>query len=84
MTDAKTLSGRDIRIALVGCGRISRNHFEAIEKVDGLQLVAVCDVDEARATARRNGGGKQEYGAMPHFCRLGISKMTPQACDMYA
>src|SRR4030095_16904278 len=38
-----------IRIALVGCGRISRNHFEAIEKVDGLELAAVCDIIPERA-----------------------------------
>src|SRR5215211_6479369 len=46
-----------IRIALVGCGRISRNHFEAIEKIDGLELAAVCDVvaDRARAAGERYG-----------------------------
>jgi UDP-N-acetyl-2-amino-2-deoxyglucuronate dehydrogenase len=38
-------------IALVGCGRISKNHFEAIAAVDGLRLTAVCDVDAARARA---------------------------------
>lgn len=38
-----------VRIALVGCGRISANHFEAIDKVEGLQLSAVCDIVEARA-----------------------------------
>lgn len=37
------------RVALVGCGRISENHFEAISRVDGLQLVAVCDIVESRA-----------------------------------
>ena len=52
MTDAAP-----IRIALVGCGRISRNHFEAIEKIDGLELAAVCDVvaDRARAAGERYG-----------------------------
>ncbi|MBX3173066.1 MAG: Gfo/Idh/MocA family oxidoreductase [Gemmatimonadaceae bacterium] len=40
-----------IRIALVGCGRISANHFSAIAKVDGLALSAVCDADAARAEA---------------------------------
>jgi UDP-N-acetyl-2-amino-2-deoxyglucuronate dehydrogenase len=40
-----------IRIALVGCGRISRNHFDAIAKIDGLDLAAVCDVIPERATA---------------------------------
>ena len=38
-----------IRIALAGCGRISRNHFDAIDKVDGLELAAVCDIVPERA-----------------------------------
>ncbi len=40
---------KTFRIALVGCGRISKNHFEAIDKIDGLELVAVCDADPERA-----------------------------------
>ena len=43
--------GADLRIALVGCGRISRNHFDAIAAVDGLRLTAVCDCVESRARA---------------------------------
>jgi UDP-N-acetyl-2-amino-2-deoxyglucuronate dehydrogenase len=39
------------RIALVGCGRISKNHVEAIQRIDGLKLVAACDVVEERARA---------------------------------
>ena len=42
---------QDIKVALVGCGRISKNHFDAIRRVDGLALGAVCDVDEQRARA---------------------------------
>ena len=42
-------SEKNFRIALVGCGRISKNHFDAIEKIDGLELVAVCDADPIRA-----------------------------------
>jgi UDP-N-acetyl-2-amino-2-deoxyglucuronate dehydrogenase len=39
------IRGRKIRIAIVGCGRISANHFGAIEKLAAdLELVAVCDV----------------------------------------
>ena len=37
------------RVALVGCGRISRSHVDAIAKVDDLTLVAVCDEVESRA-----------------------------------
>ena len=40
---------KNFRIALVGCGRISKNHFEAIGQIDGLDLVAVSDVDAERA-----------------------------------
>lgn len=37
---------RKIRIGIVGCGRISKNHFGSIEKHgDELELVSVCDVD---------------------------------------
>jgi len=40
----KSIIGRKIRIGLVGCGRISKNHFASIERhSDNLELVAVCD-----------------------------------------
>lgn len=46
--DKGAILGRRIRIAVVGCGRISANHFAAIEKhKDQLELVAVCDADKA-------------------------------------
>jgi UDP-N-acetyl-2-amino-2-deoxyglucuronate dehydrogenase len=38
-------------VAFVGCGRISGNHFEALSRIEGLRLVAVCDVIEERARA---------------------------------
>jgi len=47
MTSGQTpLTGRKIRVAVVGCGRISKNHFGAIaQHVENIDLVAVCDVD---------------------------------------
>jgi UDP-N-acetyl-2-amino-2-deoxyglucuronate dehydrogenase len=37
---------RRIRLAVVGCGRISKNHFGSIEKHgDAIELAAICDVD---------------------------------------
>lgn len=39
-----TILNRKIRIAVVGCGRISKNHFGSIdEHSDELELVAICD-----------------------------------------
>ena len=39
---------RKIRVGLVGCGRISRNHFEALSYFSNdFELVAVCDSNEA-------------------------------------
>jgi UDP-N-acetyl-2-amino-2-deoxyglucuronate dehydrogenase len=42
-------SSGTFRVAVVGCGRISTNHFDAIAKVDGLSVSAVCDAVEERA-----------------------------------
>ncbi len=44
-------SSAAFRVALVGCGRISKNHFDAIAKVDGVSVSAVCDTVESRAKA---------------------------------
>jgi UDP-N-acetyl-2-amino-2-deoxyglucuronate dehydrogenase len=42
------VTGRKVRFALVGCGRISANHIEALRKhADRAELVAVCDTDPA-------------------------------------
>ena len=49
------------KIGLVGCGRISKNHFEAIQEEKKLELVSVCDIDKKKAET----AGK-EY-AVPFF-----------------
>ena len=43
---------RKIRIAVVGCGRISKNHFDSIDKhAADLELAAICDADPATLAA---------------------------------
>lgn len=60
------ISGRKLRFALVGCGRIAKNHFTAIAKhPDNIHLVGVCDNDPARLES-----AMQATGA-PGFSRLG-------------
>jgi UDP-N-acetyl-2-amino-2-deoxyglucuronate dehydrogenase len=62
------VTGRKIRFALVGCGRIAKNHFEAIRKLaDHCELVDVCDVDPsalADATATTGARGHASLTAM--------------------
>ena len=43
------------KIALVGCGRISKRHIEAISVTDGIEIALVCDIneDKAKATAEQ-------------------------------
>ncbi len=43
------IKDRKIKIAVIGCGRISKNHFAAIEKHDtNIELCAICDTDPDR------------------------------------
>jgi UDP-N-acetyl-2-amino-2-deoxyglucuronate dehydrogenase len=53
-----------VRVALLGCGRISRNHFEAIKRIEGLELVAVADSDLARAQAVGAEQGVPAFGSL--------------------
>jgi UDP-N-acetyl-2-amino-2-deoxyglucuronate dehydrogenase len=52
------ITGRKLRLALVGCGRIAANHFGAMEgHSDHIELVDVCDIDPAalKAAVERTG-----------------------------
>lgn len=66
MFDAKpVITDRKIRFALVGCGRISRNHLDAIEShADRAELVAVCDVDAGALAAARERTGVPGYASL--------------------
>jgi predicted dehydrogenase len=46
-----------LRVALVGCGRISVHHVAALTAIRNVEIVAVCDLDEkaAREAATRHG-----------------------------
>ena len=45
MPPTHMITDRRIRFALVGCGRIAHNHFNAMSKhADRCELVDVCDI----------------------------------------
>lgn len=49
------------KVAAVGCGRISRHHYRSIVSVDGMEIVAVCDLIKEKAKAYSD-----EFG-IPYF-----------------
>lgn len=60
---------RRLRVAVVGCGRISGKHFEAIQAhADDLELVAVCDRDPDRLrTVQEQTGGAAGYTSLTNM-----------------
>jgi UDP-N-acetyl-2-amino-2-deoxyglucuronate dehydrogenase len=62
MRSFSPITDRRIRFALVGCGRISGNHVEALRKHDkDVQLVAVCDIDRAALEAAAGASGARPF-----------------------
>ena len=50
-----SINERKIRIALVGCGRISHNHIKAIIlHHERAELVALCDIEQERLDSARH------------------------------
>ena len=67
-TSRPPIIDRKVRFAVLGCGRIAGNHFEAIEKhAQRCELVAVCDNEPAAlaaAVARTGATGYTSLGRM--------------------
>jgi len=59
------IKGRRVRFALVGCGRIAKNHMDAIAgHAQEAELVGVCDVDQQALESAIRATG------VPGFCSL--------------
>lgn len=43
---------RTFKVALIGCGVISKNHLAALSKIDCAEVVALCDIKKEKAEAR--------------------------------
>ena len=65
MRDFGTITGRTIKVALVGCGRISGKHLEAFRQhADDLTLVAVCDSNRAALEKAVEATGVEGYSRL--------------------
>ena len=59
------IKDRKIRFALIGCGRIAKNHFAALQKhADRAELVGVCDIDPLALQAAVALTGAKPYGSL--------------------
>ena len=70
------ITGRKIRFALVGCGRIAQNHFAAIQThADRCELVDVCDIDPTALAA-----AVEKTGAHGHDRLTDLLERTTADC----
>ena len=61
---------KTVRFGLIGCGGIGAVHAKAIELIDEAELVAVCDLDLARA---------HKLGFVKKLDRLRVNRADPAA-----
>ena len=54
-------SNKNIKVAVIGCGRIAGHHIQSIHKTKGIDIVSVCDLIEEKSKAYGN-----EYD-IPYF-----------------
>jgi UDP-N-acetyl-2-amino-2-deoxyglucuronate dehydrogenase len=50
-----------VKVAIIGCGRISGHHCRSIVETEGVELVAVCDLDIEKANVYREQFGVKAY-----------------------
>lgn len=59
------ITGRKIRVGVVGCGRISKNHFQSVlAHENDIRLVGVCDTNPERLEAAATSHGVPGYGTL--------------------
>ena len=62
------------KVAVIGCGRIAGHNCRAVMNTDGLELVAVCDLDIKKAQVY------SEEFKVPAFTNY--HKMFEEVCDI--
>jgi UDP-N-acetyl-2-amino-2-deoxyglucuronate dehydrogenase len=50
-----------VKVAIIGCGRISGHHCRSIIETEGVELLAVCDLDIKKANVYREQFGVKAY-----------------------
>lgn len=55
------MTNNAVRVAIIGCGRVSGHHCRSIKQTEGVELVAVCDLIAEKAHAYRDQFGAKAY-----------------------
>lgn len=77
MTAPYPIVDRKIRFALVGCGRISKNHFEALARhTDRAELAAVCDNRPQALQAAQQATGARGFGSLEALLAAGVADVV--------
>ena len=59
------IADRKVRFAVIGCGRIAQNHFEAIKQHSSrAELSAICDIDPAALTRAQEKTGTRGFASL--------------------
>lgn len=67
-----------VRVALIGCGFFARNHMSAWRDLPGAEIVAVCDLDPAKAR-----GFATEFGGKPFTDAAAmLAEVRPDVVDV--
>lgn len=77
MNPSSVSSSAPLRVGVVGCGMIARNHAEAFTAAPGATVVACSDVDPARARAFADRHGiEHAVSSLPEMAALGVDAVA--------
>lgn len=62
----------DVRVGVVGCGAMGREHIRMWGAIEGAHVAAVCDADEARARLAAAPVGAQTYSDLDEMAASGL------------
>ena len=70
----ETFRKRKIRFALVGCGRISKNHIDALARhAERAELTAVCDIDPAALQLASERSHAQPFSSLAELLKARVA-----------
>lgn len=69
---------KKLRVAVIGCGRVSEKHLDAIAKSEYAELIACCDIKSARADAAAKQYGGKSYASYREM----LEKEQPNAVHL--